>query len=222
MTAARRSGASRERILEAAAEVVSEHGYAGTTIARITERCGLPASSVYWFFEDKDELLAAVVLHHYEGWLERRPQWRPVGPGEDLVAVLDELLRPWFRDLGEATAYLRLGQSLLLEPREHDSAARTRFVALRREGMQVFEEWFATELRRSGAAGERPPEEVAAELARLLVVATDGLVLSHRAGEGLDSDLFLDLLLDTVAEVLQGAADRPAGTAGDRTDRMGR
>src|SRR3712207_7163102 len=44
----------------AAAEIAAEHGYAGTTIARITERSGLPASSVYWFFEDKDDLLAAV------------------------------------------------------------------------------------------------------------------------------------------------------------------
>jgi AcrR family transcriptional regulator len=204
VTPARRTGESRERILQAAAEVAAEHGYGGTTIARITERSGLPASSVYWFFEDKDDLLAAVVLHHFEAWLRLRPRWRPPGPEEELVEVLDELLRHGLRALADSPDYLRLGQSLILEPRERESEARTRFLALRQEGMRAFEKWFVDALRsRPGAAGSRDPEALAVELARVVVVATDGLFLSYRAGDGLDTDLFLDLLLDTVAEALR-------------------
>jgi AcrR family transcriptional regulator len=214
-----RAGGSRERILRAAAEVVSEHGYGGTTIARITERCGLPASSIYWFFEGKDELLAAVVVHHFEAWVRLRPPWRPVGPGEELVAVLDELLRPGVRALADSPDHLRLGQSLLLEPRERDPAARTRFLALRQEGMRAFEQWFVDALRARPGADEHDLQALAAELARLVVVATDGLFLGYRAGDELDPDLFLDLLLDTIAAALARGTGVAGAASADRMER---
>ena len=47
---------SRQRILDAAAEIAGERGYDGTSIALVSERSGLPASSIYWHFEDKDAL----------------------------------------------------------------------------------------------------------------------------------------------------------------------
>ena len=200
MTPGRRDSASRERILRAAADVAAEHGYAGTTIARITERSGLPASSVYWFFEDKDDLLAAVVLHHFEAWLALRPQWRPLAPGEGVVELLGDLLRPGVRALAHSPDYLRLGQTLLLESRQGASAARARFLELREEGMRAFEAWFVEALRSTGSPA---PERLAAELAQVVVVATDGLFLSYRSGDLLDPDLFLELLLDTVAEALR-------------------
>jgi hypothetical protein len=36
-----------------------------------------------------------------------------------------------------------------------------------------------------------------------VVVGSDGLFLSYRAGDPLDPDLFVDLLLDTVAEAMR-------------------
>jgi AcrR family transcriptional regulator len=194
-----RTGESRQRILRAAAEVVAERGYGGTTIARITERSGLPASSVYWFFENKDALLTEVVLHHFEAWVLLRPVWRAPGPDEDLATVLGELLRPGMRALAESPDYLRLGQSLLLEPRERSSAARARFLELRADGMRALEAWFCDAL----PAGGSRTEELASQLSRLVVVASDGLFLSYRAGDALDPDPFLDLLVDTVAEAVR-------------------
>ena len=41
---------SRRRILEAALAIAVERGYDGTTVALLTERAELPASSVYWQF----------------------------------------------------------------------------------------------------------------------------------------------------------------------------
>ena len=219
MTAPRRTGRageSRERILRAAAEVVAERGYGGTTIARITERSGLPASSVYWFFENKDALIAEVVLHHFEAWVRLRPVWRAPGPDEELATVLGELLRPGMRALAESPDYLRLGQSLLLEPRERGSAARARFLELRRDGMRGLEQWFLEGLTASGLEGA---EALAAELSRLVVVASDGLFLSYRAGDELDTDLFLDLLLDTVAEALDPEDVVSGGGPDDRMER---
>jgi AcrR family transcriptional regulator len=59
---------SRERILDAAAEIAGERGYEGTSINLISERSGLPASSIYWHFEDKDELIAAVIDRSFNQW----------------------------------------------------------------------------------------------------------------------------------------------------------
>ena len=60
---------SRRRILDAAAEIAGERGYEGTSIATVSARSGLPASSIYWHFQDKDALIAAVIERSFERWL---------------------------------------------------------------------------------------------------------------------------------------------------------
>ena len=60
---------SRQRILDAAVEIAGERGYEGTSIAAVSAKCGLPASSIYWHFQDKDDLIAAVIERSFETWL---------------------------------------------------------------------------------------------------------------------------------------------------------
>src|SRR6476660_10499701 len=60
---------SRERILDAATEIAAERGYEGTSIALVSKKCGLPASSIYWHFKDKDDLIAAVIERSFASWL---------------------------------------------------------------------------------------------------------------------------------------------------------
>ncbi|MDG2307879.1 MAG: TetR/AcrR family transcriptional regulator [Candidatus Binatia bacterium] len=52
---------SRERILDAAEALMADRGYAGASISSICKESGLPASSVYWHFENKEGLLQAVM-----------------------------------------------------------------------------------------------------------------------------------------------------------------
>src|ERR1700758_2325317 len=60
---------SRERILDAATEIAAERGYEGTSIGLVSKNCGLPASSIYWHFKDKDDLMAAVIERSFGEWL---------------------------------------------------------------------------------------------------------------------------------------------------------
>src|ERR1700719_857290 len=60
---------SRERILDATVEIAGERGYEGTSIAAVSAKCGLPASSIYWHFKDKDDLIAAVIERSFDTWL---------------------------------------------------------------------------------------------------------------------------------------------------------
>src|SRR3954467_12146339 len=75
--------ASRQRILDAAAEIAGERGYDGTSINLVSERSGLPASSIYWHFTDKDDLIAAVIERSFTRWRERLEQRVEVPAGGD-------------------------------------------------------------------------------------------------------------------------------------------
>lgn len=52
---------SRERVLEAAAKIFAERGYAGTTMRAVADRVGLQAASLYYHYRSKEELIEAVL-----------------------------------------------------------------------------------------------------------------------------------------------------------------
>ena len=70
-----RGEGSRLPLLEATLRLAGERGYVGTTMARITRATGLPASSVYWHFGSKDQLIAEAVAHGFEVWREHATPW---------------------------------------------------------------------------------------------------------------------------------------------------
>ncbi|MFC4530139.1 ScbR family autoregulator-binding transcription factor [Sphaerisporangium dianthi] len=56
-----RAQATRQRILEGAAGVFEEHGYAATTMAEILQRCGVTKGALYFHFASKEELARAIL-----------------------------------------------------------------------------------------------------------------------------------------------------------------
>ena len=85
--------ASRSKILDAATEVAAERGYEGTSIALVSKKCGLPASSIYWHFKDKDDLIAAVIARSFADWSDA---WQIPETGtarERVVAMTTEIAR---------------------------------------------------------------------------------------------------------------------------------
>ena len=52
---------SRDRLLDAAAEVFCERGYDGTTVAQVARRAGLTTGAIYGNFRDKAELLLQAI-----------------------------------------------------------------------------------------------------------------------------------------------------------------
>src|SRR6476469_7638999 len=84
---------SRQRILDAATEIAAERGYEGTSIALVSKKCGLPASSIYWHFKDKDDLIAAVIARSFADWSSA---WRIPESGsarERIVAMTTEIAK---------------------------------------------------------------------------------------------------------------------------------
>lgn len=56
----------RRRILDTAGALFLEHGYEGFSMRQIAERIGYSATTIYRYYEDKDDLLFAIV---HEGFL---------------------------------------------------------------------------------------------------------------------------------------------------------
>jgi AcrR family transcriptional regulator len=126
VTIAAAVGETRERVLQAASELFSTRGFAGTSISAIRDASGALPSSIYWEFGSKEGLLAAVLEDAAERWLQQardsmqRAKDRPAAsPAERLGDAMDHLAdamaeRPEFhrlllllalerRDAGEAT-----------------------------------------------------------------------------------------------------------------------
>ena len=120
---------SRQRILDATVEIAGERGYEGTSIAAVSAKCGLPASSIYWHFKDKDDLIAAVIERSFETWLTtvELPGEATGTPLERVTAVAADVAR----SLVDAPDFLRLGLMLALERRPTEPRGRTVFLQVR-------------------------------------------------------------------------------------------
>ena len=118
---------SRERILDAATEIAAERGYEGTSIALVSDKCGLPASSIYWHFTNKDDLIAAVIERSFADWVAAWQVPDEGSPRERLVGMALQIAKA----LLDSPDFIRLGLMLALERRPVEPRARGMFIRTR-------------------------------------------------------------------------------------------
>src|SRR6201996_2103 len=118
---------SRERILDAATEIAAERGYEGTSIALVSAKCGLPASSIYWHFKNKDDLIAAVIQRSFADWLKAWQVPAEGAPRDRLVGLAMQIAKA----LMDSPDFIRLGLMLALERRPVEPRARAMFLQVR-------------------------------------------------------------------------------------------
>lgn len=111
-----------ERILNAAAELVGQHGPQKTTVAEIARAAGVGKGTAYLYWSSKEELLLALLAHETLKWV-LAVRDKLVRDPEDLcpsrLGVL--LLDSWPRELVELIAsdlYLRRILAVHQQPRE--------------------------------------------------------------------------------------------------------
>ena len=124
----------RQRILDAATEVATERGYDGTTISLVSKKSGLPPTSIYWHFADKDDLIAAVIERSFARWLAALDL-----PGGDALRDRVKEIGPQVaKALLDAPDFIRLGLMLALERRPIEPRAREMFLQVRDEAFRRF------------------------------------------------------------------------------------
>ena len=185
---------TRERIVEAAADLMLRQGFAGTTLDDVKAAAGVGSSQLYHYFDGKADLVQAIIARHTELIVARH---------EALLRELDTLaaLHDW-RDFVVGTQRsldCRGGcpiGSLGSEVAEYDEVAReaisasmSRWEAALRQGL--------SRLRDSGALA---PEADPAALALSLIVALQGgLLLGKIHGSTAPLEAALDTALAHVA-----------------------
>lgn len=197
----KRGAESRQRILDATFELAHELGYEGTSISKVVERSGLPASSVYWHFADKDALFAAMIQHSFEQWRTTLPRWAPPAGNSSRRDELALRIRSAVGSITTKPEFWRLGLLLSLQRQPVERQARLLFKEIRRRVIASMASFWKHVLP-PGHARRAPglPEL----LARFTMAAADGLFVSAQIDGDCDCNRFADLLVD----MLESAAAR--------------
>ena len=92
---------NRKRILEAALEVFSAHGFRGATLDQIAAEAGLSKPNILYYFDGKEAIHVTLLNKLMETWLDPLEQMNPEGePLEEILAYIR-------RKLDMAQAYPR-------------------------------------------------------------------------------------------------------------------
>jgi TetR/AcrR family transcriptional regulator, transcriptional repressor for nem operon len=88
VTLTRKGQATRERILQAATELIARHGVAGTGTEDVRKAAGVSGSQLYHYFDSKQALIRAVISRQADA---------PPVPGQPIMGALDsfDALRAW-------------------------------------------------------------------------------------------------------------------------------
>ncbi|WP_442785430.1 ScbR family autoregulator-binding transcription factor [Actinacidiphila sp. DG2A-62] len=195
-----RAEATRRYLVEAAARLFDERGYAGTSISDISARSGRTSGAIYFHFDSKEQLALAVVEATYATWPALIAQVRalPVSALEKLVALSFAVART-FRD----DVVVRAGSRLWMERKAIEAPVPAAFGA-----------WIETVtalLREAGAEGDLAAG-VAPDTAALTVVyAFFGL---HTVSDAMDGRALIEDRLHEMWLVLL-AALQPGPAAAD-------
>lgn len=85
---------NRKRILEAALDVFSQHGYRGATLDQIAEAAGLSKPNILYYFSGKEEIHVTLLNRLMETWLDPLAEMDPDGdPLEELLAYVRRKLQ---------------------------------------------------------------------------------------------------------------------------------
>jgi AcrR family transcriptional regulator len=91
---------ARQRILDAAYDLFSQHGIRAVGIDSIIDRSGVARMTLYRHFQSKDELVLAFLEDRERRWtrewLQRQVQLRASTPCDRLLAIFD-VFDGWFR-----------------------------------------------------------------------------------------------------------------------------
>lgn len=199
---------TRRKILDSALQLAHEKGFHGTTMSLISKKSGMPAGSLYWHFENKDNLFSALL----ERGIQQRGEgtgWWDVSTGESIREHLTRFIIVRTGTLNPTNGFWRIGLILSLERSLESPDARAQFLAIRRDLTSTISNWWRQVL---GAATVEMDPGLPDRLAAFTIATIDGLVVSETAGENWDMEDMGRTLVDSLVYLATSAMQR-AGVA---------
>ncbi len=162
---------SRTRILDAAYDLFYQEGFARVGVDEIADRAGFTKRTLYYHFDSKDALLAAVLDNRAGLSLARIEQWAKTGAAttEEVIDNLFTALKRWVETpRWKGSGFTRLAMELAdLKGHPARTVARTHKAAI---------ETMLTDILRDTGAAE--PENLAIQIA-LMFEGAQVLTLIH-------------------------------------------
>lgn len=185
-----RGAATRDRIVQAAADLMYVKGVNATTLDDIRAVTGTSKSQLYRHFPDKDALIHAVIALRGQQVLDRETQrLGKLSSFSGLTRWRDALIR--VNSLQNGAYGCALG-SMASELADQDEQARTSLAQL----FTAWEELLAAGLRRMQAKGTLSPDADAGQQAVALMAAVQGgYLLASAAHDIRPMEIALDLAL---------------------------
>ncbi len=161
---------ARERILEAACDLVAAEGIDDVRIARVAMRAGASTALVHHYFSTREELLEQALLHSFEQAGDERFA-EDVGGGSALAALalaIDECLPLPGRSERDWVLWVELWLRAAREPELRPLAARL---------YERYREWMAGVIEAGVESGELEAPADLGDLADRAMATLDGLGL---------------------------------------------
>lgn len=178
------------------AEIFRELGYEGASLGNITERTGLGKGSLYHFFPDGKEQMAAEILAHVDDWFARNV-FVPLERSEPRAAV-----RQMWRAVDQ---YFHSGNRICLVGAFALDETRDRFAAAIRAYFVRWIDALRGALKRAGCGAS-----VAQRLAEEAVLGIQGALVLARALD--DAGIFsrsIARLEKTLSMTISAVPERP-------------
>src|ERR1700729_1685794 len=198
----RKGRATRDRIVAAAATLMTARGVAGTSTEDVQAAAGVSASQIYHYFADKRSLTRAVIEHQTD---------TIVGIQETLLVHLDDVdaLRAWaemivaFQRNGGYRGGCPLG-TLANELAENDTDAREDLAAGYRRWQQVIHAGLATMQDRRELLPDTDTDRLATAL---LTTLQGGLLLTKTLRDNEPLETALHIMIDHIESFPPSASE---------------
>ena len=167
----RRAKETRQRIIDSAYELFYKGGFVRAGVDAVAEAAGVTKRTLYYHFDSKDALLAAVLDAQHELVLARIQRWAKQASGDPvaMVEVLFTQLAAWAKKPGfHGSGFTRAAMELADLPGHPARAAARRHKA-------AIESWMAEQFAQHGIRSSR---ELAREV-MLLIEGCQSLILIH-------------------------------------------
>jgi AcrR family transcriptional regulator len=196
------SSTTRERIIDQAMHLFSEHGYAATSIAKIEAAAGLTpgAGGLYHHFKSKEEVLAAGIERHLARLGALRQIQRVLTPLGDLKAELTLTARYILTELDSESELLRI---LTSEARNRPRMLTAAVDQLVNSTFDGFAKWI----------GERVERQISeADATAIATVGLGSLISSRLLRDvlGIPAQVDDEALVDTWVQLMIAALTGPA------------
>lgn len=192
-----RGAATRARIVEAATKLVRAHGVANTTIDAVIAASDVSKSQIYHYFDDKDDLVLAVIQKQAECVL---------GAHEEMLRKLNSLtgLRRWRDAVVELTRQTNGAGGCPLGSLAAELAETPRTRAALAESFGVWASYFESAFARMQTrAGGKPGGNLKELSEAMLAGLQGGLLLAQTMRSTRPLELALDMAIEHVATRLR-------------------